>query len=94
MERNHLLSAKNEAFENFETLKSKQEILLRENGRMKGEKLKNRRLITKRSEHHKGANSQAVGSPSKLQEFYSHRIETDSIRNDSQSSYRKRSFAE
>ena len=94
MERNHLLSAKNEAFENFETLKSKQEILLRENGRMKGEKLKNRSLITKRSEHHKGANSQAVGSPSKLQEFYSHRIETDSIRNDSQSSYRKRSFAE
>ena len=94
MERNHLLSAKNEAIENFESLKSKQEMLLRENERMKGEKMKNRSMIGKRSEHHKGANSQAVGSPSKLQEFYSQRIETDSIRNDSQTSYRKRSFAE
>ena len=94
MERDHLLAAKNEALDKYETLQSKQEMLLRENERMRSERTKNRSLASKRTDHSKGASSQAVGSPSKLLELYSHRLETDSIRNDSQGSYRKHSFGE
>jgi chromosome segregation ATPase len=104
MERDHLLAAKNEALENFEAMQNKQEMLLRENERLKGDKARSRGMQSKRIEHHKAFSSQAAGSPSKLQEFYSHRVDLDSIRNDSfrndsfrndsQGSYRKRSFAD
>lgn len=95
MERDHLFGAKNDALEAFENLQNKQEMLLRENERLKGDKYKNRNMPSRRVEHHKALSSQAAGSPSKLQEFYSHRVEMDSARNDSQSSYRrKNSFSE
>lgn len=95
MERDHLLNAKNEALEIVERLESRKDLLMRENERLKGEKLKTRFNSGKRSEYHKAHNSQLVGSPSKLPEFHSQRvIDQESIREDTSGDSRRRSFAD
>ena len=94
MDKDNLIAAKNEALEKYETLQSKQENLLRENERMRTEKLKNRSLVLNRLDRLRGGNSPNLGSTIKFHDFSKYRLETGSVRNDSTSSYFKNSFAD
>ena len=69
---------------------------MRENEKLRGEKLKSKALHGKRPDHHKALSNATLSSPSKLPEFYSQRIgESESIQPDySRTDARRRSFAE
>ena len=91
IERDHLLTAKNEALEMVEKLEKRKEFLLRENEKLRNDRIKNRSV--RRGDHQKAFSGNLSSSPTKFHEYSSQKItEYDSSRNGVSLEDRNRSF--